>query len=365
MGLIHPVDLDAWHASFTAHHSLLRRARNQFRSSAPETAVLIMPGTRSDGTADHPAVANTAVDVLVVLDSLSPSQTAALLAPVRHLEPSRVAILTTPTTASSLQLSNSERSLPIIDGSELDAAIPGLRCVLAVGNYMHLGALAYASAQRSGAPFLVVQHGIVTPFAPPLPAEAELLAWSEQDADFWIGGRTDIESHSVGGQLLHAARSAAQARPATPQVAPRAITYLGQLHGHELPRRSMARAARSFCASTGAVYRPHPSETDIVSRLQHRAWRLRAIRFDLTGNPLPQLNTSVVSVFSTGILEAAAAGIPAWVDFPDPPPWLVEIWQRYGMKQFGTSVPTEATVTAQEPARLIAEIIEQRAAGHR
>jgi hypothetical protein len=70
-------------------------------------------------------------------------------------------------------------------------------------------------------------------------------------------------------------------------------------------------------------------------------------------------------VFSTGILEAAAAGIPAWVDFPDPPPWLVEIWQRYEMKRFGTSVPTEAPVTAQEPARLIAEIIEQRAAGHR
>jgi hypothetical protein len=303
--------------------------------------------------------------VLVVLDSLSPSQTAAVLAPVRHLEPSRVAILTTPATASSQQLGAGEGSLPILDGSELDTALPGLRCVLAVGNYMHLGALAHACAQRFGAPFLVVQHGIVTPFAPPLPAGAELLSWSQKDAEFWIAGRTDIESYSVGGQLLHAARTALQARPATPEVAPRTITYLGQLHGHELPRRSMARAARSFCASTGAVYRPHPSETDIVSRLQHRSWRLRGIRFDMTGNPLPQLNTTVVSVFSTGILEAAAAGIPAWVDFPDPPPWLVEIWQRYEMKRFGTSVPTEAPVTAQEPARLIAEIIEQRAAGHR
>jgi len=365
MGLIHPVDLDAWHESFTAHHSVLRRARNQFRSSAPEPAVLIMPDSPSGDIADRRADAGTSVDVLIVLDSASPSQRAAILAPVRHLDLSRVAILTTPATASALTLGTGRKSVAVTENSELDTALPGLRCVLAVGNYMHLGALAHASACRSGASFLVVQHGIVTPFAPPLPAGAELLAWSQQDADFWIGERTDIGSKAVGGQLLHEAHSANRARPAATDVAPPNITYLGQLHGHELPRRSLARAARGFCAATGAVYRPHPSETDIVSRLQHQAWQRRGIRFDMSGNPVPQLNTTVVSVFSTGILEAAAAGIPAWVDFPDPPNWLVEIWQRYGMKRFGTAVPTEAPVTSQEPAQLIAEIIDQRAVGNR
>ena len=351
------MDLDAWHASIAAHRSPVRRIRNRFRSGAPEPATLLLPG----GDAE----------VLIVVDALSPSQVAALIAPMRHLDPSRVAVLTTPAAAPGIPEATPSRSSTISDAPALTRALPALRCVLAVGDYMQLGALAHASAERAGAAFLVVQHGIVTPFAPPLPSGAELLAWSEADAAFWTAGRSDVSSHVVGGQLLHEAHTACADRApratrtgdtgSTGAASPTSITYLGQLHGHELPRRAMARAAERFCRSTGAVYRPHPSESDIASRLQHRLWRLRGIEFDPGRTPLPDLGTSVVSVFSTGVLEAAAAGIPSWVDFPDPPVWLAEIWQRYGMQRHGSTVPTEVAPTLEEPARLIAGIIEQRA----
>ena len=53
--------------------------------------------------------------------------------------------------------------------------------------------------------------------------------------------------------------------------------------------------------------------------------------------PLVDLPNPVVSIFSTGILEAAARGRDAWVDFPHPPLWLEEFWERYGMHRFGSS----------------------------
>ncbi len=342
----HPVDLEAWHGAIDRNRSPVRRVRNRLRLGAPEPAVLLEP--------------QATADLLVVVDSLSPSQVAALLAPTNHLDSSRVAILTTPAAADGISFAATNRRARIADGLELSRALPELRCVLAVGDYMGLGAMAHSSATHCGAAFLVVQHGIVTPFAPPLPAGAELLAWSEADAAFWTEGRTDVSSQTVGGQLLHDAHRARFDRTGD---AP--ITYLGQLHGHELPRRSMARAAERFCRSTGAIYRPHPSESDIASRLQHRLWRLRGMTFDPTRTPLPDLTTEVVSVFSTGVLEAAAAGIPSWVDYPEPPAWLSEVWQRYGMSRYGSETPTEVTISSDEPARLIAAIIEQRIAQRR
>ncbi|MSW45338.1 MAG: RNA-binding protein [Actinobacteria bacterium] len=327
-----------------------------------------MPGTSLGTTGDtdlqpDESVGVDEVDILLVLDSLSPSQLAAILAPMRHLERSRVAVLTTPAAAAGLPTAAGSKPLSIVQVSDLDLALPHLRCVLAVGDYMHLGAIAHATALGANAAFLVAQHGIVTPHAPPLPKGAELLAWSEEDGEFWAGGRNDVTSHTVGGQLLHEAlRSGDQQRVGGEATS---LTYLGQLHGHELQRRSMARAAGAFCRTTGALYRPHPSETDIASRMQHRLWRLRGIEFESSGMPLPELNTAVVSVFSTGVLEAAAAGIPAWVDFPEPPQWLEEIWQRYGMKRFGSSAPTVVPPTVNEPAKEIAEIVLQRAGGRR
>ena len=52
-----------------------------------------------------------------------------------------------------------------------------------------------------------------------------------------------------------------------------------------------------------------------------------------------------MSVFSTGVLEAAAQGRDAWVDFPRPPAWLGEFWERYGMHRFG-GAPTPAPASS-------------------
>lgn len=363
MGLNHPVDLGAWHASIERQRSPLRRLRNRLRSEGDAPAVLLLPGP---GPVDAAPVEPAPVDVLIVVDSLSPSQVAALVAPMRHLDRSRVAVLTTPTAAAGL--SGGAHPVPIGSPTELARALPDLRCVLAVGDYMALGALARVGAEALGAALLVAQHGIVTPFAPPLPSGCELLAWSEQDARFWVGGRSDVTWQSVGSQLLHEAdRNRTDAM--SPRSASDAITYLGQLHGHELPRRAMARAAGRFCRSTGATYRPHPSESDIASRLQHRLWKLQGIRFDTSATPVPELDGEVVSIFSTGILEATAAGIPAWVQFPDPPGWLREIWHRYGMTEHdptGQHAPAPHPGRPDdggEPAARIAAIIELRAGG--
>jgi hypothetical protein len=87
-------------------------------------------------------------------------------------------------------------------------------------------------------------------------------------------------------------------------------------------------------------------------------WRTRGIRFDMTRLPLDQLRTSVVSVFSTGVLEAAAAGLPAWVNHPDPPDWITELWHRYQMQQFGAKEPTKVVTASKEPAMAIAELVD-------
>ena len=63
-------------------------------------------------------------------------------------------------------------------------------------------------------------------------------------------------------------------------------------------------------------------------------------------------------MFSTGVLEAAARGLPAWVDFPDPPAWLREFWDRYGMREYGGEPSDPPPRPAVEPAAAIARILE-------
>jgi hypothetical protein len=65
----------------------------------------------------------------------------------------------------------------------------------------------------------------------------------------------------------------------------------------------------------------------------------------------------VVSVFSTGVLEAAARGMPAWVEFPKPPSWLQEFWERYGMSRYGAEPTPAPSRPAVEPASAIARVL--------
>ena len=66
----------------------------------------------------------------------------------------------------------------------------------------------------------------------------------------------------------------------------------------------------------------------------------------------------VVSVFSTGILEAAARGVPAWAAYDRPPAWLEEFWERYAMSRYGAAPTPAPPPAAREPALAVAAAIE-------
>ena len=332
-GLAHPEDLVAWQRWQDRQHPL-RSLKGRLR---PADASATLAAGGPDPT------------VLVAIDSTSPSNVAALLAPLAHLDPAQVAVLAPGDVRGLLP----DGPWTTRDWSAGEA-LPDVAVVMSAGHYLALGAASYDVARERGVPFVVSQHGALTPVAPPLPRGAVLCAWTEEDATFWRSGRTDVTSHVVGSELLWQAARAGHAAPVDPTAAP---TYLGQLHGAELPRRDLAAAARSFCRTTGATYRPHPSERDRASRRIHATWERDGIRVDRTGGPLSTVGTPVVGVFSTGVLEAAARGVPAWVDYPRPPDWLTDFWRRYRMAQWGGPPTPAPDPAAASPARTVAALI--------
>jgi hypothetical protein len=255
--------------------------------------------------------------------------------------------------------------LPVSTGSTADGGSPlspaadavpeqlaSVSVVVAAGHYLPLGAVAHAWSRRLGARFVAVQHGLLTPHAPPLAPDSTLLAWTDADGDFWRSGRDDVQTQAVGSQLLWEAGREQR------QVSDERPTFLGQLHSAEMGRREMARFTGRFCRTEGARYRPHPGERDRLSRWQHARWRRQGIEIDDGSVPLRDLPTPVVSVFSTGILEAAARGVPAWAAYDRPPAWLEEFWDRYAMSRYGAA-PTPAPSSPQrEPAVAVAAAIE-------
>ena len=247
--------------------------------------------------------------------------------------------------------------------ADLAHALRGVTTVLGSGHYTSAGAAVWSALPQART--FVGQHGAITPFAPPLPERTTVLAWSDADGDYWRSGRADVAVETVGSQLLWRAGlgldtvAGRPARPATPQ--PATLTYLGQGHAAEIPRARMVEAAVRFCRAHDAVYRPHPSERDRVSRMVLAAYERAGITVDRAGVPLADLSDPVVSVFSTGVLEAAARGREAWVDFPRPPSWLGEFWERYGMSRYGTDPTPAPARPAVEPAQRIAEIVTEAA----
>jgi hypothetical protein len=344
MGLIEPRDLAAWRRWQESRHRL-RRLRHGLASSSPEPVVL----TTYDA---EPRL-------LVAIDSGSPTSRAALLEPLRHLDVP-IALLS-PGPPPVIPGLSAVATTPVIHG-ELPRELGAVAAVTSLGHYMARGEVADHWSRQLGAPHFVAQHGAITPFMPPLPDGAHMLAWTAADADFWRSGRDDVDHAVVGSQLLWQAGRAVETRlPApTPTNAERGepLTYLGQMHGAELSRSRLVRAAAAFCRAHSATYRPHPSEHDKLSLLAHAAYRRVGIDVE-SSTPLAELTCPVVSVFSTGVLEAAAQGRDAWVDFPRPPAWLGEFWERYDMHRFG-DVPTPAPARpAVEPARRIATILTE------
>ena len=357
--LKYPLDLDAWQAWQRRQkklkwvkyklNSLLDSARSRTVAEEPVRGLLYTRGTKPQ--------------VLIVMDSFSPTNRNAILEPLKYLDAVDVA-LWVPEDASeyldgqyaSERYSRKDWSEQEISGDELKSLLPDVRIVLSAAQFLGRGAAAYEFSRAIGAEYWMVQHGLLVPQAPPLPVGCTLLAFSEADAQFWASGRRDVTTHAVGSQLLYLAAQKAAGAEAQKQNDLEPI-FLGQMHGAELPRASFAYASHSFLKKFGGSYRPHPSEKDKLSVLTHQLWEKEGIRIDRSGTPLNEVPNPVVSIFSTGVLEAAICGIPAWVYHPAPPAWLVEFWDRYGMNQWGQE-PTPAPVQPKkEPAQRIAELM--------
>jgi len=227
--------------------------------------------------------------------------------------------------------------------------------VMSIGAHLLCGSLGYEIARRGGIRNWVVQHGLFTPLAPPLPPEAHLLAWSAADAEFATQlSPGQIEADVVGSQLLWNAASDAGA-PVRPSAAP---LFLGQLHGLELGRRVTVRTVNRLAAEGQLVYRAHPAERDLLSRLQHRRWARRGIVLDADNRPLREVDRPVLGIFSTGLLEAAAAARPTWAACVQPPAWVEELWERYSIARHGDPRPTDPPeLPAKEPVAAIADLV--------
>ena len=357
--LKYPLDLDAWQA-WQRRQKKLKWAKYKLNS--------LLASARSRTVAEEPVhgllyTRGTKPQVLIVMDSFSPTNRNAILEPLKHLDAVDVA-LWVPEDASdyldgqyaSERYSRKDWSEQEISGDELNNLLPDVRIVLSAAQFLGRGAVAYEFSRAIGAEYWMVQHGLLVPQAPPLPVGCTLLAFSEADAEFWASGRRDVTTHAVGSQLLYLAAQKAAGAEAQKQNDLEPI-FLGQMHGAELPRASFAYASHSFLKKFGGTYRPHPSEKDKLSVLTHKLWEKEGIRIDRSGTPLNEVPNPVVSIFSTGVLEAAIRGIPAWVYHPAPPAWLVEFWDRYGMNQWGQE-PTPAPVQPKkEPAQRIAELM--------
>ena len=346
-GLTHPVDLAAWQAGQRASQGRIRRLRAATRALRRRPSIVEVATRRGDGPPR----------AVVVLDALTTTSRRALLGPLPHLA-APVAVVGPVGLSESLPPAGWQTAVEPADEALWRLVRPGA-VVLSTGHYLALGALAHEVAGGRGARFVTVQHGLMTPHAPPLAQGSTLLAWSDEDADFWRSGRDDVSVHVVGSQLLW---DAAERRAgAVPEDA--APVFLGQLHGAELPRELMARTAEAFCLETGATYRPHPAESDRRSRAAHRRWEAEGITVDRSRTPLRELGRPVVSVFSTGVLEAAAAGVPSWVHLPDPPGWVREFWTRYRLAPWGGEPTPSPERPATEPSAAVAERVRGMMSG--
>ena len=287
--------------------------------------------------------------MLVVVDVWSPSCQFAVGDPVRAMDSRRTAVLTrVPGAVADLSAGRHDVVFTGLD------QIPGsVSSMLTLGGNNELAGLVEPWARQHDARYLIVQHGLLTPWAPPLNDGAHLLAWSDADGAYWTAGRRSLTWESVGSQMFW---SASQESAVT--LADERPVMLGQLHGTELPRIDKQRVYTQFARQSGAEYRPHPNETDAISRVQHRIMRAAGVEFELSGGSINDLRRPVVSIFSTGTLEAAQRGLPAWVHHPNPPAWLKEFWSRYGLSPYRGSPTEPMPLPDLEPAAAIAKVIQ-------
>lgn len=340
-GIAFPGDMAAWRRWEARQRRLQRAAAGTRRllgargTGSPVPAQLLLPE-------DEP-------DVLVVVDAGSPSARAAVGEPLRFLDPRRTAVLTRIPAVVAAYAPGRHAT----DFSDPERIPRSVREVVTLGAFNELAGTVEPWARRNDARFGVVQHGALTPWAPPLADGTHLFAWSDDDAAYWASGRRTITAQTVGSQLLWSAGT-----DSAHQLTDDRPVMLGQLHGIELPAAQLQRVYTAFCTEVGADYRPHPNEYNALSRLRHRAMRHAGVQFDTSSAPIPELTRPVVSVFSTGTIEAAQSGIPAFVHHPEPPPWLSAFWRRYRLSRFGGPPSAPVEQPENEPARSIAEAVQ-------
>lgn len=338
-GLLFPGDLAGWQRWNHRQRRLggaLRSAKARVRPAPTVSPVLHLPPDE--------------VRTLIVIDVLSPSCRAAVLEPLRHLDPRHTAVLS-PVTDPGLPADGAWQPRPYAGTHDLPATIA---TVCTLGAFLPIAGPVSQWAKEHRMRHVVVQHGLLTPWSPPLADGDHLLGWSEADAAYLTSGHKGVTSEVVGSQLLW---SAAQLPPA--DIRDERPVMLGQLHGTEMARNQTFGVYWQFCRSIGADYRPHPNESDLASTTLHRIMRAGGITFDASGESLAGLGRPVVSIFSTGTLEAAQRGLPAWVTHPDPSPWLRDFWHRYHLQRWGQA-PTPRWIEAhEEPATAVATALHR------
>lgn len=315
----------------------VRRAKGRFRPVAEPRAWLWLP--------------RNAATTLVVIDKGTPSCRVAIVEPLRHLDLARTAVLAPrDLDIDPLEgLGGAWEARPYDGPADLPATIGS---VLTLGAYLHWSEGAVRWAQARDVTVHLVQHGLLTPWSPPAPAGAHVLAWCDSDAEYWTRGRPDVTAQVVGSQMLWAASHEGRPRITTDRP-----VMLGQLHGTELTRRETLTTYLHACAQGEMLYRPHPNEKDAVSRTLHAVMRRRGVEFASTSTALTELTQPVVSIFSTGTLEAAMRGLPAWVTATDPPPWVRDFWRRYGLAEWGGEPTPPWPTLDEEPAATLARVI--------
>lgn len=327
-------DWQRWSSSRRPVERGIREVKGRLRPVPTDPATLWLPH-------DDPAT-------LVLADMLTPSCRAAVVAPLTYLDPLRTAVIA-PHGIVLNELRTTHHPVTYT-GVHL---LPRVRSVLTLGAYLTLAQDLFAWASSHDIPFVVAQHGLLTPWAPPAPPGAHVAAWSTADADLWADNRSDITTHVVGSQMFWNAA----ALPPVSTMSDR-VLVLGQLHGAELSRRDTFNVYWRFCREQASDYRPHPNERDFVSRGIHEVMKRGGVSFSTDAGSLVELARPVVSIFSTGTLEAASRGLPAWVHHPAPPTWVREFWDRYHLSPWGQAPTPAWGQPAVEPARAIADLLE-------
>ncbi len=284
--------------------------------------------------------------ILLVIDLDTASCRFAAHALLRHLDPATTAVLA-PASVSHANISDGRSPRPWQGEPDVPTTVTE---VASLGSYLPLAGQVAGWARAHDVRHCVIQHGLLTPWAPPPGPGEHLMCWSDADARFWTAGQSGVAASVVGSQMLWHAAS----RPPASLVCETPI-MLGQLHGIELSKKELLHTYWRFCRSHRVDYRPHPNERDAVSRALHRVMRAGGINFDPGTRPVAELGRPVVSVFSTGVLEAAHSGLPAWVAHSHPPAWLRAFWQRYRLAPWGGEPTPAWAATGPEPARVVAD----------